>query len=144
MTEQIIDATVPTVVGKRFDGHMLRIECPFCKTRKGKGKPIIHVHGTGGEAGIGLPGPWHGHRLAHCNDADLPPELRERRRNSSLSYYIVEVSRTTWSNSFAHPRRASGRRDNRRGRKWMTLRSFRFIRRMSATWGEPDAPGWWE
>ena len=26
MTEQIIDATIPTVVGKRFGGHMLRIE----------------------------------------------------------------------------------------------------------------------
>src|SRR5215471_17881898 len=90
MTAQIIADAVPTVVGKRFGGHMLRIECPFCKTRKGKGKPIIHVHGTGGKAGIGLPGPWHGHRLAHCNPDNLPPKWREWRRNHSLGYYIVE------------------------------------------------------
>ena len=45
MTAQITADAVPTVIGKRFGGHMLRIECPFCRTRKGKGKPIMHVHG---------------------------------------------------------------------------------------------------
>ena len=39
------------------------------------------MHGTGGPAGIGLPGPWHGHRLAHC----------VRRHVANRGYYLVEV-----------------------------------------------------
>jgi len=59
---------------------------------QGKGQAHHACSWKGGEAEIGLPGPWHGHRLAHCNPDDLPPELREWRRNHSLGYYIVEAS----------------------------------------------------
>jgi len=35
------------------------------------------------------PGPWHGHRLAHCAPGDLPPHLQGK----SLGYEIVEVAK---------------------------------------------------
>jgi hypothetical protein len=38
----------------------------------------------------GKPDPWH--RIAHCADVDLPWRLRERRRDGSLSYELVEAS----------------------------------------------------
>jgi hypothetical protein len=44
---------------------------------------VISKPGAGGR-----PGPWH--RLSHCADDDLPPELFEQRH--SLSYWLVEVA----------------------------------------------------
>jgi len=81
MTQIIDDATL-TIIGKRFDANRLRIACPFCRSAKGAIR--FHEHGTGDR-----PGPWH--RLAHCADQDLPPELLKQRRNGRmLSYTIVE------------------------------------------------------
>ena len=84
MTAQITADAVPTVVGKRFGAHGLRIACPFCRGPRGGVR--YHEHGTGYQ-----PGQWH--RLAHCVDHDLSPELQARRRGQTgrfLSYTIVE------------------------------------------------------
>jgi hypothetical protein len=72
----------PIVFAKRLGGVQVQIQCPFCKTRRGKGKPKVHFHGAGHHRG-----PYIGHRLAHCADYDLPEHLR--RRDISLGYYIV-------------------------------------------------------
>jgi hypothetical protein len=76
-----ITAAGGVIVAATRNGNSLRIECPFCRTRKGwrRGQPKFRTHGTGGE-----PGPWH--RVAHCASDDLPPHLRGR----SLGYEIVE------------------------------------------------------
>jgi hypothetical protein len=73
----------PIVFAKRLGGVQVQIQCPFCKTCRGKGKPKVHFHGSGSHRG-----PYLGHRLAHCCDNDLPEQLR-RRVGISLGYYIV-------------------------------------------------------
>jgi hypothetical protein len=83
MTAQITADAVPTVVGKRFGAHGLRIACPFCKGPSGGVR--YHEHGTGYQKGT-----WR--RLAHCKDRYLSPELRARRRGQtgrSLSHTII-------------------------------------------------------
>ena len=84
MTAQITADAVPTVIGKRFGAaHRLQIACPFCKGPRGGVR--YHEHGTGYQKG-----PWH--RLAHCVDYNLSPELAARRRGQtgrSLSYTII-------------------------------------------------------
>jgi hypothetical protein len=69
----------PPVVAVRRHGHCLTLEkCPYCGE--------LHMHGSGGKEGVGRPGPWHGHRLAHC----WRPEARE---HISTGYYLVEISK---------------------------------------------------
>lgn len=71
---------------KRFDGHRLKIRCPFCRTRRGR--PRYHFHGTGGEFGVGRPGVYFGHRLSDCLDHELPRYLRD----CSLGYFLVDLA----------------------------------------------------
>jgi hypothetical protein len=84
MSDIMADA-VPTVAAIRVHANTLRVACPHCRTR--------HYHGASGA------GPHHGHRLAHCVDADLPPALQNRLRNGVLGYHLVEVQQ---------PRRIAG------------------------------------
>lgn len=78
----LIDDAAPTIMAKLLTGNRLRVACPHCRGPSGSVR--YHEHGTGGRAG-----PWH--RLAHCCDADLPPQLLNQRRNGrTLAYTIVE------------------------------------------------------
>jgi hypothetical protein len=74
MSDIMADA-VPTVAAIRVRANTLRVACPHCATR--------HYHGASGA------GPHHGHRVAHCIDADLPPALR----GHSLGYDLIEVQK---------------------------------------------------
>ena len=88
MSVQIVDDAVPVVAARRVKGHLLRIECPYCRHTRGwkRGQPKFHIHGSGGK-----PGPCYGYRLAHCADSDLPPALRERQRHGPfLQYELVD------------------------------------------------------
>src|SRR5262249_42037366 len=75
-----MEIIAPIVAVKRLGGVHLRIECPFCKSRRGRGKPRFHFHGSGGYTGV-----YIGHRLSHCADYDLPEHLRSR--EISLGYH---------------------------------------------------------
>jgi len=72
----------PIVVAKRRDGKTLRIECPHCHHH--------HTHGTDGGSRLYL-----GHRLAHCAEAHLPKQLRQRR--SELGYHLVDLTEVRMS-----------------------------------------------
>src|SRR5215467_4106533 len=73
------------VTVKRLGGNSLRIVCPYCRTRKGRGKANFYWHGDGGEKRR----LYLGHRVAHCCTQNLPPQLRPK----SLGYHLIDLSR---------------------------------------------------